>query len=150
PESARESTVRTVAGLTTGLKVSSKSTPRRWVKPRRTQRALYRSRVPSAWNLCLKIHLPVTTLARGGRGTRSQVLFASRASCSASIAARQLGSARALWKIFGIGDRGAAWKSFGWRKPDFALVVMPCWFTMGGTGTAPLGKGGGGPAGAAV
>jgi hypothetical protein len=38
--------------------------------------------------------LPVTTLARGGRG-RSQVLLARREEYSASMAARQFGSARA-------------------------------------------------------
>lgn len=35
--------------------------------------SLVRAMVPSEWNLCLKIHLPVTTLATGGRGTRRQV-----------------------------------------------------------------------------
>jgi hypothetical protein len=49
--------------------------PGRWVKPRRTQRALYHSRVSSELNLCLKIHFLVTTLEPVEWGTRSQVLL---------------------------------------------------------------------------
>ena len=52
--------------LHTGLKFSEKSMPGRWVKPQRIQRALYRSRDPSAWYLCLKIHFSVTILAPAG------------------------------------------------------------------------------------
>jgi hypothetical protein len=55
-------------------------------EPRRTQRALYRSRESSALSLCLKIHLSVTTLAPRGRGTKSHVLLDTRASYSSSIA----------------------------------------------------------------
>jgi hypothetical protein len=40
------------------------------------------SLVPSALSLCLRIHLPMTTLAPGGRGTKSHVLVDSRASYS--------------------------------------------------------------------
>ncbi|KAG8084164.1 hypothetical protein GUJ93_ZPchr0010g10986 [Zizania palustris] len=72
-ESSRDRTVLTVAGLTTGLNVLEKSTPSRWEKPRRTQRALFLSKDPSALNLCLKTHLPVTTLEWDGRERRSQV-----------------------------------------------------------------------------
>jgi hypothetical protein len=42
-----------------------------------------------------------------GRGTRSQVLFWERATISSSIAARQLGSARAARKDLGSGESGA-------------------------------------------
>jgi hypothetical protein len=35
-------------------------------EPQRTQQALYRSREPSTLSVCLKIHLPVTTLASRG------------------------------------------------------------------------------------
>ena len=52
--------------LHTGLKFSEKSMPGRWVKPQRIQRALYRSRDPSAWYLCSKIHFSVTILAPAG------------------------------------------------------------------------------------
>jgi hypothetical protein len=38
----------------------------------------YRSKELSALSLCLKIHLPVTTLASGGRGTKSHVLLDTR------------------------------------------------------------------------
>ena len=52
--------MRMVAGLTTGLKVSSKSTPGCWEKPRTTQRALWRASEPSELCLWRKIHLPAT------------------------------------------------------------------------------------------
>jgi hypothetical protein len=135
--------VRTVTGLTTGLKVSAKSTPGRCVNPRRTQRALYRSRVPSAENLCLKIHFPVTTLAWRGRGTKSQVGFCNRASYSSSMAECQAGSARPPRYVFGTGDREVAVKRTGTRKPCFPRVVMGCWLTTGGTTMVPVGNGAG-------
>ena len=124
--------------------------PGRWVKPQRTQHALYHSSIPSAWNLCLKVDFPVTMLARGGQGTRSQVLFSSRAPYSSSIAVSQFGSARALRKVFRTGDMRAAVQSAGRRNPTLALVVMPCWFTTGGICTAPFGKGAGSAGGACV
>jgi hypothetical protein len=65
------------------------------VKPRRTQRALYRSKEPFAFSLCLKIYFSVITFALEGCGTKSQVWFACKASYS-SIARHQLGSANAL------------------------------------------------------
>ena len=113
------------------------------MNPQRNQQALYLSKEPSAWSLCLKIHLPVTTLARGGRGTKSHVWFLRSAECSSSIATRQLGLARVLRKVFGIDDRGAAANSAGYRKSSFARVTMRCSLTMEATGMAPLGKGGG-------
>jgi hypothetical protein len=67
-----------VPGLTMGPKVSSYSTPGRWVKPRMTQGALYQSMEPSTFILCLKIHFLVTTLAQERHGTRSHVWFASK------------------------------------------------------------------------
>jgi hypothetical protein len=77
--------------------------PRALSETRRTQRVLYRSREPSLLSLCLKIHLPVTMLAPGGRGIKSHVLLDSRVSYS-SIARRQWGSASALWIEVGTGD----------------------------------------------
>jgi hypothetical protein len=64
-------------------------------------------------SLCLKIHLSVTTLALGGRGTKSHVLLDSSASYS-SIARRQWGSVSTLQTEVGTGDRvrgGAAAES---------------------------------------
>jgi hypothetical protein len=60
-------------------------------------------------SVCLKIHLSVTTLAPGGRGTKSHVLLDSMASYS-SISQRQWESASALRTEVGTGDsvRGAA------------------------------------------
>jgi hypothetical protein len=76
-----------------------------------------------------------------GRGTRFQVWFFNRALCSSSIAARQLGSARALWKVFSIGERGAVWNATSIRKPVFDRVPMACWLVTRGTTSTPLGKG---------
>lgn len=84
-ETTRLRTVRTVDGLTTGINVSSKSMPGRWVKPCKTQRALYLSRPPSDQNLCRNIHLPVTTLELVGQGTNSQVQLACNAVNSSSM-----------------------------------------------------------------
>jgi hypothetical protein len=42
--------------------------------------------VPSELDLCLKIHLPMTTLEPTGRGTRFQVLLAIKASYSSFTA----------------------------------------------------------------
>lgn len=86
------STVWIMEGLTIGENVSLKSTPALWVNPRTTHQALYRSRVPSGFSLCLKIHLLVTILAPGGRSTRRQVRLRWRASNSAAMAAHQCGS----------------------------------------------------------
>jgi hypothetical protein len=74
------------------------------VNPRRTQRALYLSREPSALSLCLKIYLLVMMLAPGGLGTRSHVLLDNRASYSSSIARRQWGSTSTLWTEVETGD----------------------------------------------
>jgi hypothetical protein len=54
--------------------------------PEDSMSLVYRSREPSALSLCLKIHLSVTTLAPGGRGTKSHMMLDSRASYSSSIA----------------------------------------------------------------
>jgi hypothetical protein len=103
--------------------------PGHWVKPRRTQRALYRSEEPSELNLCLKIHLSVTMLEPTGRGTRSQVLLAIRATNSSSMVRRQFGSTRAARTEEGTGDKVDAEVtdrvslSAGSRKPRFARVV---------------------------
>jgi hypothetical protein len=48
------------------------------VKPLRTQRALYLSRVPSVRRLCVQIHLPVTTLEPGPVDEESRVLLFHR------------------------------------------------------------------------
>lgn len=65
-----------VVGLTTGLKVSSKSMSGCYLKPRATQQAFYLSSEPSERNLCLKSQLPETALVEGegrGLGTSSLV-----------------------------------------------------------------------------
>jgi hypothetical protein len=112
------------------------------VKPRRTQQTLYHSRVPSELNLCLKIHLPVTTLEPTGRGTSSQVLLVIRASYSSSMAWRQDGSVRAARTEVGTGERvdyevdDSESLSVGIRKPCFTRVVIGWGLTGGATGTA--------------
>jgi hypothetical protein len=55
------------------------------------------------------------------------------------MAARQLGLARAPRKVFGIGDRGAAWNSAGTRKLALARVTMRWWLSTGETATVPGG-----------
>lgn len=57
----------------------------------------------SEWNLCRKIHFPVTTLVPAGRDTRLQVLFHISVSYSSFMALYQLGSLRATRKEEGIG-----------------------------------------------
>jgi hypothetical protein len=102
----------------------------RWVKPRRTQRALYRSKEPSELNLCLKIHLPETTLEPTGRGTRFHVFLVIKAANSSSTTQCQFGSARVAWTKEGTVDNVGAEvanrvsMSIGSRKPRFAHVVI--------------------------
>ena len=99
-------------GLTTGANVSVKSTPARCRKPRTTQRALFRSRVPSGRNFCLKTHLPVMMLARGGRGTSVHVRFRCRASNSSFMAACHCGSRRAARTEVGTGEEADAAQTY--------------------------------------
>jgi hypothetical protein len=80
----------------------------------------------SRQSLCLNIHLPETTLAWNGRGTRSQMLLCANAENSSSMAALQLGSARAARYVLGSRDNGAAWYRAGTRKPCLARVVIEC------------------------
>ncbi|KAJ0565251.1 hypothetical protein HanIR_Chr06g0260531 [Helianthus annuus] len=94
-----------VAGLTTGLKVSPQSTPTCWDLPSHTSRALYRSSVPSAFFLCLKIHMLRTIFMSGLFGTNSQVLLAISARNSSVMAFFQFGSERASVGDFGSGER---------------------------------------------
>jgi hypothetical protein len=54
--------------------------------------------------LVLKTHLPVMTLARGGRGTRCQVPLSTSALYSSAIAARQFASASAVRVLADNGD----------------------------------------------
>ena len=54
--------------------------------------------------MCLNTDLPVTTLARGGRGTRHQVWLACKESNSRYIATCQFGSLRAVRTELGIGE----------------------------------------------
>jgi len=63
-----------------------------------------RAREPSARYLCLKTHLPVMTLARGGRGTRRHVPLSMSALYSSAIAACQFRSASAAREL--TGSRG--------------------------------------------
>ena len=64
-EAAMLSTMRMVAGLTIGVNFSPKSTLARWVKPRTTQRALYRSSVPSDLSLCVNTHFARYNMCTG-------------------------------------------------------------------------------------
>jgi len=131
--------VRMVAGLTTGLKVSSKSMPGRWVKPRRTHRALYRSREPSERNLCLNIHFPDNVGMSGSRHKiPCMVLQQSGEFFLHSGPPIRIGKGTTK----GLRS-GATWYIAGCRNPCLARVVMACLFTTGGTGTAPFGRGAG-------
>jgi Flp pilus assembly protein TadD len=100
------------------------------VKPRRTQRALYRSKVSAELNLCLEIHLSVTTLEPTRRGTRSKVLLVIKASYSSSMAQRQDGSARAAWMKVSTRESGDdevadnVSLSVGSQKPRFTHMVI--------------------------
>jgi hypothetical protein len=62
---------------------------------------------PSKVSLCRKIHLSVTTLVPGGRGTRSQVWLASKIMYS-SMARHQWGSTRAARTKEGTGEGAEA------------------------------------------
>jgi hypothetical protein len=81
-------------------------------------------------NLCLKIHLPVTTLVPMGQETRSQVLLAIKAVNSSSMARRQFGSVGVARTEDGTGDKVGAEVadtvslSVGSQKPRFARMVI--------------------------
>jgi hypothetical protein len=89
-----------------------------------------RSRLPSAWYLILKTHLPEITRAPDGCGTRVHVLLARRASYSTCMAATQFGSLRAARTDVGTGEIGAvvaiAYLGFGLMTPALARVTMGC------------------------
>jgi hypothetical protein len=67
--------------------------------------------VPIQRNICLEfvseIHLPVTTLASEGRGTKSHVLLDNMASYYSSIVRRQWGSVSALRTKDEMGDNNS-------------------------------------------
>jgi hypothetical protein len=92
--------------------------------------ALYRSKEPSELNLCLKIHLPVTTLEPTGRGTRSRVLLVIKATNSSSMVWRKFGSMRAAQTEEGTNDKVDAKVadkvslSVGSRKARFVRMVI--------------------------
>ncbi|KAJ0797812.1 hypothetical protein HanPI659440_Chr04g0178011 [Helianthus annuus] len=94
-ETARDSTVRMVAGFTTGLKVSSQSMPTVCDFPLTTKRALYLSNVPSDLNLWRKSHMHLITGLSTGIGTKSHVSFSCKAEYSACMALSQFGSVKA-------------------------------------------------------
>src|SRR6185312_13772323 len=112
--------------------------------PQTTHLALWRAREPSELYLCLKIRLPETTLAPGGRGTRRQVPLSISALYSSSIAARQLGSARALRQLAGSGETWTAEyvrRSAGpGREPVCALVTTRRGGSGGGRATTARGE----------
>lgn len=99
-ETARDRISLTVTGFTTGLNVSWQSIPYRWVKPQATKHALCLSMEPSGCCLTLKIHLQPTIFTPCGLGTRTNVLFAWRASYYVFISSYQARSDRAcLWEV---------------------------------------------------
>ena len=69
---------------------------------------------------------------------RYQVWFYMRVEYSSSMAARQLGSPRALRYVQGTGDS----IMLGKQWPTLARVVMLCLLVMGLIDTTPLGRGG--------
>jgi hypothetical protein len=74
----------------------------------------------------------------GGSGTRLQVSLASRASYSACIVARQLGSDSASRTERGRGDLGTAWRlrrSTGCAMPALPRVRIECALVTGGMAT---------------
>jgi hypothetical protein len=58
------------------------------------------------------------------------------------MAERQLESVRAARYVLGMGDKAAASKRAGNRRPLLPRVVILWWLTTGSTGTAPVGIGG--------
>jgi hypothetical protein len=89
--------VRTVAGFTTGRKVSSKSTPGRWVKPRRTQRCLVPLEGAIGLKFVLEDPLPNDNIGPGRTGHQipgvvlqeSTVFFHSRSPIGVSKSATE-------------------------------------------------------------
>jgi len=136
-ETAKERTIRIVAGLTTGLKVSVKSKPSTWLKPWATRRALRLSREPSLLYLFLKIHLQPITCEPGGGSTRVQVWLAHKASNSTFIAWYQLESVRAALTEVGTWLVTMVWKLLGLKILDFARVFIR-WMFEGGGGEGTL------------
>lgn len=102
-DKAIDKTVRIVAGLTTGLKVSPQSTPTCCDRPSHTRQALYRSRLPSDLNLCLKSHMLGMTFIFGVRGTNTQVPFLISALYSFVMAVYHSGVDRAWIGVLGTG-----------------------------------------------
>lgn len=93
-----------VAGLTTGLKVSSQSMPTCLPAPSPISRALCLSKEPPDFSLCLKIQIDIITLTSGGRGTKSYVSFLIKALYSSCMAIFQLGSLSTDTEFLGKGD----------------------------------------------
>src|ERR1044072_1777803 len=100
-DTAKERTVLTVTGFTTGEKVSSKSNPFCWWNPFATSLALNLLTVPSAFSLILNTHLHPIACLLGGNVTKSQVSFFCKASNSCCIASLHFGSDKACLGVVG-------------------------------------------------
>lgn len=142
--SAKLSTVRIVAGLTTGLKVSWQSTPNSWDFPLTTNLALYRSRDPSERYLCRNSQWHRIIFASCGLGTSSQVFYLSKALYSVSMTSFQFLSSRASFGFVGMGEMSWVWKEYlglGLKIPLLALVCI-VWAVRGEDGGVRKSDGG--------
>ena len=149
-----------VAGLTTGLNVSSQSMPGCCDLPFATSRALYRASFLVESNLCLYNHMERIMLADLGRGTKDHVPVLIRALYSSPIAGFQLGSLAACTWLDGKGETVVVWRQrrltgltiHVWLRVCIRCVVVGAavgragvmagcgWTVDGGSG---VGKGGG-------
>lgn len=98
---ARLNTICTIEGLTTGLKLSKKSTLSVLWNPFTTNLALYFEALPSELCLTWNIHLLPTILVVDSVGTKVQELFLSRAWNSSFIAWCHLRSTKAALTLMG-------------------------------------------------
>lgn len=115
-----------MAGLTTGLQVSSQSIQISCDFPFETSLALYCVSFPSVPNLYLKSQIERTMLVSWGRGTRSHVPFLIWASNSSCMTAVQFGSSKALRREIGRGEWISVWRERGCLAFDIPLLLRVC------------------------
>jgi hypothetical protein len=97
------------------------------------------SSVSLALNLCLNIHLSVTTLPPQGRETKSQVPLVMRAVYSSSIATRQWWSTRAAQTDFRMRERDGD-VELGLLEADSPRVHIESWWTTGWAAGGEIGS----------
>ena len=114
--------IRIVSHLTTGAKMSKKSTSSFCSKPRATNLVLYLGGLPLLFLFTLKNHFEEMAFLWGGSWTRVQVLLLRMESISTCMAALQRGLLCTCWKVSSgsssgreFGDSSSTWAAKSWR-----------------------------------